>query len=139
MPALRLTAPATLVPAMVACSLAAVGSARADTERYAVVVGHNTGAAEEQTLRYAESDAQRFADLLTDTAGVANENLVVLRGRPADQIRRAIIATNERIRTGARSGTDSVLFVYYSGHGDADALHLGDTRLPLRELESLVR
>ncbi|MGH2901693.1 MAG: caspase family protein, partial [Solirubrobacteraceae bacterium] len=26
-----------------------------------------------------------------------------------------------------------------SGHGDADALHLGDTRLPLRELEALVR
>ncbi|HWU86720.1 MAG TPA: caspase family protein, partial [Kofleriaceae bacterium] len=113
--------------------------ARADTERFAVVIGHNTGAADEQQLRYAESDAQRFADLLGDIGGVPVENQVVLRGRTAEQVRRAMISTNERIRTSLRSGAGSVLFVYYSGHGDADALHLGDTRLPLRELESLVR
>ena len=28
----------------------------------------------------------------------------------------------------------SALFVYYSGHSDADALHLDGTRLPLQEL-----
>jgi hypothetical protein len=113
--------------------------AHADTERYAVVIGHNGGAADEQSLRYAESDAQRFADLLSEIGSVPNENQVVLRGKTADQVRRAMIATNERIRTGMRPGSDSVLYVYYSGHGDADAVHLGDTRLPLRELESLVR
>jgi hypothetical protein len=54
-------------------------------------------------------------------------------------VRRALIATNERIRTGERAGRQAVLFVYYSGHGDADALHLGDSRFALRELEALVR
>jgi hypothetical protein len=119
--------------------IASAAPARADTERFAVVIGHNTGAADEQRLRYAESDAQRFADLLGEIGGVPDENQVVLRGKTADAVRRAMIATNERIRTGLRSGAGSVLFVYYSGHGDADALHLGDTRLPLRELEALVR
>ena len=32
-----------------------------------------------------------------------------------------------------------MLFVYYSGHADKNALHLGETRLPLVELEQLVR
>src|SRR6185436_21139190 len=66
-------------------------------------------------------------------------NQVVLRGKSADQVRRALIATNERIRVAQRAGRQAVLFVYYSGHGDADALHLGDSRLELRELEALVR
>jgi hypothetical protein len=76
---------------------------------------------------------------LGEIGGVRDENQVVLRGKTADQVRRALIALNERIRTDQRSGRDAMLFVYYSGHGDADALHLADTRLELRELEALVR
>jgi hypothetical protein len=104
-----------------------------------VIVGHNSGASDEQQLKFAESDAQRVAELLAEVGGVADENQVVLREKTADQVRRALIAMNERIRVGERVGRQAVLFVYYSGHGDADALHLGDTRFQLRELESLVR
>ena len=119
----------------------ALASARAhaDVERYAVIVGQDAGAADEQRLRFAESDAQQVAELLGEVGGVPDENQVVLRGKSAEQMRRALIATNERIRTGRNAGRDAVLIVYYSGHGDADALHLGDSQLPLRELEALVR
>ncbi|HET9988985.1 MAG TPA: caspase family protein, partial [Kofleriaceae bacterium] len=115
------------------------GRARAEVERFAVIVGDNAGAADEQRLRFAESDAQHVAELLGEVGGVPEENQVVLRGKSADQMRRALIATNERIRTGQHAGRDAVLIVYYSGHGDADALHLGDSQLSLRELEALVR
>ncbi|HUQ07437.1 MAG TPA: caspase family protein [Kofleriaceae bacterium] len=131
-----------LVGCAIACVVAAArtaGSARADVERYAVIVGHNTGAADEQRLRFAEDDAERVGELLGEVGGVPDENQVVLRGKSADQVRRALIATNERIRVGQRAGRQAMLFVYYSGHGDADALHLGDSRLELRELEALVR
>ena len=123
----------------IAVLLMIAGSARADVERYAVIVGDDTGAADEQRLRFAESDARHVAELLGEVGGVPDENQVVLRGKSADQMRRALIATNERIRTGQHAGRDAVLIVYYSGHGDADALHLGDSQLPLRELEALVR
>jgi hypothetical protein len=113
--------------------------AYAETERYAVIVGRNTGAPDEQNLRFAEADAARVAELLGEIGGIPDENQVLLRGKDADQVRRALIATNERIRVGQREGRDAVLLVYYSGHGDADALHLGDSRLALRELEALVR
>ncbi|HSN25771.1 MAG TPA: caspase family protein [Kofleriaceae bacterium] len=115
------------------------GRAHAEVERYAVIVGDDAGAADEQRLRYAEDDARHVAELLGEVGGVPDENQVVLRGKSADQMRRALIATNERIRTGQHAGRDAVLIVYYSGHGDADALHLGDSQLPLRELEALVR
>ncbi len=113
--------------------------ARAEVERYAVIVGHDAGAADEQKLRFAESDAQRLGELLGEVGGVRDENKIVLRGKTADQVRRALIATNERIRVGQRAGREAMLIVYYSGHGDADALHLGGTRFDLRELEALVR
>ncbi|MEO8704004.1 MAG: caspase family protein [Kofleriaceae bacterium] len=113
--------------------------ARADTERYAVIIGHNTGAADEQRLKFAETDAPREGELLGEIGGIPDENQVVLRGKTSDQVRRALISTNERIRVGQRAGHEAVLVVYYSGHGDADALHLGDTRFALRELEALVR
>lgn len=128
--------------AVIALALAAsaiAAPARAEIERYAIVVGHNLGAADEQKLRYAEADAARIAELLTEIGGVRDENAVVLRGKSAGQVRRALIGLNERIRTDQRAGRDAMLFVYYSGHGDADALHLGDSRLELRELEALVR
>lgn len=119
--------------------LVASTAARADVEKYAIVVGHNTGAADEQRLRYAETDAERIAELLGEIGGVRDENQVVLRGKNAEQVRRALIATNERIRVTQRAGHETMLLVYYSGHGDADALHLGDSRFELRELEALVR
>src|SRR5690349_13649690 len=98
------------------CVAALAAPARAETQRFAVVIGNNTGAADEQPLRFAESDAQRVADVLSDLGGVPTENQVVLRGKTTDEVRSAIIATNGRIRSGARSMTDAVLFVYYSGH-----------------------
>lgn len=126
--------------ALIVCAvLLAANPAHADIQRYAVIIGANNGAADEQKLRFAESDATRVAELLSEIGGVPAENQVVLRSKTADEVRRALIATNERIRVGQRAGAEIVLFVYYSGHGDADSLHLGDTRLALRELEALVR
>jgi hypothetical protein len=124
---------------VIALLFALGGVARADVERFAVIVGDNAGPADEQRLRFAETDAERVGELLGEVGGVPDENQVVLRGKNAEQVRRALIATNERIRIGQRAGRQAVLFVYYSGHGDADALHLGDSRLDLRELEALVR
>ena len=124
---------------IIAAVIALSSTADAEVERFAVLIGHNTGAADEQQLKFAESDAQRVSELLAEVGGVPDENQVVLRGKTADQVRRALIATNERIRIGERAGRQAVLFVYYSGHGDADALHLGSSRFELRELEALVR
>ncbi len=129
---------AFLVALAVLAALALPRSARAEVERYAVIIGHDVGRAGEVELAYAESDAVKVNDVLRDLGGFQAENIVLLRGENATATRRALIAMNERIRT-RPSSTPSMLFVYYSGHADARSLHLGASDLDLPELEQLVR
>jgi len=122
--------------ALTAFALLLPAAALAEVERYAVVVGNDLGQPVDVPLRYAEMDAARVASVLQEVGGVRPENTVLLQGKDADTVRRALIAVNERVRTAGRS---TVLLVYYSGHADAGALHLGGSRLELAELEQLVR
>ncbi|HEY4221717.1 MAG TPA: caspase family protein [Myxococcota bacterium] len=117
-------------------SLACAASAAAG-ERYAVVVGDNHGAGDEVSLRYAESDADKIAATLIRTGEFAPADVVTLKGVDAGTVRSAIIAQNDRIRR--ESAGHGVLFVYFSGHADAEALHLDGSALPLSETEELVR
>jgi hypothetical protein len=121
---------ATLVVCLAARSAGAV-------TRYALIIGNDSGDRDEQQLRYAEHDADRFAATLVDLGGFLPGDVVVLRGTDADAARAALIALNDRIRTAGAA--DTMLVVYYSGHADAEALHLGATDFPLTQLEQLVR
>ncbi len=122
-----------LIAAAVALHPAA---AAAQAERFAVVVGNDAGQPPDAPLSYAETDASRMAAVLQEVGSVRPENLVLLRGQDAATVRRSLIAVNDRLRA---AGRPAVLIVYYSGHADASALHLGPTELELSELEQLVR
>jgi len=113
------------------CGVAHAGS------RYALVLGNDAGDRDEQRLRYAELDADRLAASLVGLGGFASGDIVVVRGGDADTARAALIALNARIRQVGAS--DAMLVVYYSGHADAERLHLGASSLPLPQLEQLVR
>ena len=114
-------------------------SAMADIKRYAVFVGNNRGDADEPELRYAVSDARKMFTTLMAIGDVPSQQAVLSVDRKADEVRRTLIETNHRIRQDvATSGEDTVLLVYYSGHGDENALHLGGSQFPLDELRSLV-
>lgn len=114
--------------------------AEARIVRYAVVVGNNAGAAGDAPLRYAESDASRVEEVLRDLGGFAPANIVLLRGDNAETVRSTLIEVNERVRAAvATPGDQALLFVYYSGHADAQSLHLGSTELAVSQLSQLVR
>jgi hypothetical protein len=116
----------------------AASHAHADVERFAVIVGNNRGAADEEPLRYAEADAARLYDVLLQLGDVSPLNGVLLRGRDATFVRGALLAINARIRDAAtKPDTQVVLIIYYSGHADAQALHLQGSELPLSELRQL--
>ena len=122
--------------AAIAAALLLPAAAAAQVDRFAVVIGNDAGQPADAALRYAETDASRIASVLEEVGGVRPENLTLLRGQDASTVRRALIAVNDRIRA---AGPETVLIVYYSGHADAETLHLGTTQLDLGEVEQLVR
>ncbi len=101
----------------------------------AIVVGNDVGAPSEPVLRYAETDAARIADVLETLGTFTPARTHLLRGRSAAEVRRAIADAEAEL---AREGGDGLLLIYYSGHADAEALHLAGTSLPLRELSAFV-
>lgn len=109
----------------------------AGERRYALVIGANEGDAAEPPLLYAERDAVRVAEVLSDYGGVHPGDMVVLTNPDAARVRESL----ERIaaRMGHEAAQNGTLFTfYYSGHADADELHLAGSRLPLAELKDAV-
>jgi len=113
----------------------APGAASAEELRLLVAVGQNTGLPGEVRLRYAETDAEAYVDLLQDRGRVNRSDSVLLRGRTGDELRDTLRAM--RARAQAHSG-DVLLMFYYSGHADSLDLHMGNERFPLKELDALL-
>jgi hypothetical protein len=98
--------------------------AAAGQVRHALVVGANDGGGVLAPLRYAETDAERVASLLTEL-GEFDDELVTVLYRPTEQELREALARHAAI---AESWDDDLFLFYYSGHADAVGLRLGDER-----------
>jgi len=119
-------------------TLCGTSLAAAQVQRYALVVGNEAGAPGELRLSYAESDARKVLGVLQSLGDFPPENTVLMLGRGATEVQRALIALNSRIRAETSGPGGALLFVYYSGHADAHALHLGGEELDLMLLQRLV-
>ena len=104
--------------------------------RFALVIGNNAGLSTEVPLRWAEQDALRFAGILSELGEVAPERVLLLLGRDVQAARLEIARLQGQLEEAHRGGYRTELFVYYSGHGDAANLHLGNSRFQLNELEA---
>jgi hypothetical protein len=101
----------------------------------ALLIGNDQGQAGDVRLRYAESDATRLAALLVRIGGFLPDATVLALGRSASEIKQAIAAVEARLR--ATPG-DHMVVIYYSGHADAQGLHLGASTYPLAELQAAI-
>lgn len=115
-------------------------AASAQVRRYALLIGANEGEPDDEPLRFAERDAQRMAEVLGKHGDVPIENLVLLRGPDADEVTRVVQTLNERINAADQElGGESLLFIYYSGHADVTAMHLGGTLLHFDRLRKMLK
>ena len=107
-------------------------------ESWLIVVGNNRGDADEIQLLYGERDAREFAEVLRTQGNIASDRVRILIDESAETVRRALVSVNAGLRARSADGKTTALLVFYSGHADAESLHLRGTRLPIEELRGLV-
>jgi hypothetical protein len=115
-------------------SLGTEAQAAPETDRFALLVGSNVGDPHEPTLQHAEDDAARLARTLLLMGDFLPDQVALMTAATASELRDALIRINARLR----DHRDAILVVFYSGHADAEALHLSGTHLPLAELKGLL-
>jgi len=126
-----------LAVAASAVALLAASNVVAETRRLAVIVGSNLGSGARPTLQFAETDAERVADVLFDLGGVHAGDLWLLKNASLGTVRRSFEEATRRItESHSKSGTRAVLLFYFSGHSDGESLELGTERITFRDLRT---
>ena len=100
--------------------------------RVAVVVGNNLGHDPSRALRYAEAEVGRLAALLRSAGDF--ENVITVKGASRPKVEEALATAKGILERARAEGKRTLFLFYYSGHGDHEALELGASRLPLRDL-----
>jgi hypothetical protein len=142
-PAARRGAVAIAVLAGWSIVAAARGAEAATVQRFTLVIGANEAGPDRPQLRYAVTDAERFARVFVELGGVARENEIVLRQPKLRDLIAALDLLQARVaramnaRGGSAGGTGRTeVLVYYSGHADEQGLLLGDDRYSYRSLRA---
>ncbi|MFT3711946.1 MAG: caspase family protein [Archangium sp.] len=124
---------------LLALTLLCASLAHAETVRLAVVVGNNAGAGTMPPLRYAETDAGKFARVLLELGDVAPDRLQLLQGKSAKELEGALgklRAQADAIKSAPENRV--VVLFYFSGHSDGESLELGSEVLPFTRLKSIL-
>ena len=103
--------------------------------RMALVVGVNQGDGYDIDLRYAKNDAERISDVLVSAGKFSRDNVFLLTNIDAAQLSSAIQQLKTRIQS---IRGESLLLFFYSGHADASALHMQNTRYPMSQLHEAI-
>lgn len=105
---------------------------------YALIVGSNAGGPGQQKLRYAQTDAQRVAEVLTTLGGYDPERVTRLLQPSSSELFGALEQLGATLQAHAQAGEATRFFFYYSGHARADALNVGEDRIALSELRERI-
>ena len=106
---------------------------------YGILVGTNVGGAGQQTLRYAEDDARKMADVLRQLGRYGNADLRVLVRPDGKQLLATIDDVAAKMRAHQAKGEQAVLIFYYSGHARAGSFSLGGEELAVTTLRERLR
>jgi hypothetical protein len=124
--------PAFVCACLFLSSLSLAALCSADERRVIVAIGSNHGLDAERPLTFAERDAERFAKVMTELGGATGDDVSLVTAPTPRRVMQALVSA------GARLGKDSMLVVYYSGHGSDVALHMQGERLDLAQLRAAV-
>jgi hypothetical protein len=102
--------------------------------RVAVLVGANAAAPGRAPLMFGHDDAAKMASVLTTVAGFRPQDVYLLRDPAAADLLLALQAAADRLE----DRPESLLYFYYSGHADEQALYPAGQSLPLAKVRALI-
>jgi hypothetical protein len=124
-----------ILPGLVATGMATWSSAAlAEPVRILVSAGSKIGLAAERPLKFASTDATRVRDVVVSLGGVKTANAFVLSEPSRAQLWAAV--DQAKVEAQKHRADEVTLIFYFSGHGDHDAIHLGDDRVMLTDLSA---
>ncbi len=112
--------------------------AAADVARHALIVGHNEGSASERPLLFAEADAQRMTRTILNAGGTEAERTKTLTGPTRNELLHALGRLRAAVAADEQAGRDTLVLFFYSGHADAQGMHLGRQVVTWTELQTLL-
>ena len=128
--------------------LAAATNARAATNsgeiainRYVFAVSANNGGKERPRLRYAESDARAFANVLSQMGGVPKQNVYRVTEPSVSGLQAQLDELDKKLSAAKGSKNNETreeVLVYYSGHADEKGLRLGEEIYSWKEFRKRV-
>lgn len=129
-----------LLLSLIATTVFEVQDSRADTRKFAVILGNNQGHNPAASLRYAEKDAQKFYQVLVELGGFEKQNISLQLGSTAEEVWKSVRQLEKRAVAATRDTDDRSLFVFYfSGHASGDVLELGSSAFRFEDLLSFLR
>jgi hypothetical protein len=123
-----------LVAAVVAVLVAGPAWAQPAPSRVAVLVGANLPAPGRAPLMFGHDDATKMASVLTTVAGFRQRDVFVLKDPSAADLLKAVRTAAERLA----DRPESLLYFYYSGHADDQALYPAGQPVKLAELRAVI-
>ena len=110
---------------------AATGSGEIAIDRYVFAVSANNGGKGRPVLRYAESDARAFANVLSQMGGVPKQNVYRVTEPSVASLQKQLDNLDKKLSAaksakGADANFREEVLVYYSGHADEKGLRLGE-------------
>ncbi|TVQ23347.1 MAG: caspase family protein [Spirochaetaceae bacterium] len=106
--------------------------------RFGLYVGANDGGTGREVLRWAVSDANRVADVMSELGSVHRADTYVLRDPNIHDIRFQFDHIASRVAAAAPGYRRTEFIFYYSGHSDETGIMLGNEHLSYSELRAAI-
>jgi hypothetical protein len=115
--------------------LAAWFSAQAaGIHRISLFIGMDKGLEGETSLRFAARDAKEMAAIFRQSGLYPADGLTLLTNTSMESVRQAMRSLESSVSRWKKQGDQTYVFLYFSGHGDAQSLHIGGSKLMREDL-----
>ena len=106
--------------------------------RFGLFVGANDGGPDRVTLRWAVSDAQRMAEVMSEIGGISSQDSYLLENPTHRDLELQIDLLEQRVTLASETSGRTEFLIYFSGHSDENGMMLGPDLVSYVELRRAI-